>query len=171
MSRYYNNYQSYLGSQRCCNLQRQTIQGPTGPPGTPAIGPIGNTGPTGQTGPAGYLSNINTTTITLNTLPNSTILDSSNNFIASWICQITTDTNVYFSFENFVVNGYYNLYIFNNSLSNSSFTIVNLGTTSIYNNFSSTITILPNKYAVLNILLYSDGTSNYYFINSLGIFS
>ena len=55
MSRYYGNYNQYLGAQRCCDLRGQGPQGPQGPTGPAAIGPIGNTGPAGMgvTGPTG----------------------------------------------------------------------------------------------------------------------
>jgi hypothetical protein len=55
MSRYYGNYNQYLGAQRCCNLNSQGSVGPIGPQGPSSIGPIGNTGPQGisYTGPTG----------------------------------------------------------------------------------------------------------------------
>jgi hypothetical protein len=55
MSRFFNDYNQYLGSQRCCNLNTQGPVGPQGPTGPALIGPRGNTGPTGAsfTGPTG----------------------------------------------------------------------------------------------------------------------
>ena len=55
MSRFFNDYNQYLGSQRCCNLRTQGNPGPQGPPGPSIIGPRGNTGPSGAsfTGPTG----------------------------------------------------------------------------------------------------------------------
>lgn len=56
MSRFFNDYNQYLGSQRCCNLRTQGNQGPQGPTGPAMIGPRGNTGPSGsvgETGPTG----------------------------------------------------------------------------------------------------------------------
>ena len=55
MSRYYPNYQQYLGAQRCCDSRGVGPQGPQGPPGPASIGPpgtgfTGNDGPTGPTG-------------------------------------------------------------------------------------------------------------------------
>ena len=55
MSRYYSNYQQYLGSQRCCDSRGAGPQGPQGPAGPASIGPpgtgfTGNEGPTGPTG-------------------------------------------------------------------------------------------------------------------------
>lgn len=54
MSKYQNNYKTYLGNQKCCNnkLQgAQGIQGLRGPQGS--IGPVGATGETGATGAQG----------------------------------------------------------------------------------------------------------------------
>jgi hypothetical protein len=53
MSRYYSNYYSYLGAQRCCNVKTQCPAGPVGPTGIGAIGPRGYDGPIGYTGPTG----------------------------------------------------------------------------------------------------------------------
>jgi hypothetical protein len=56
MSRFFNDYNQYLGSQRCCNLRTQGNPGPQGPTGSAVIGPRGNTGPSGsvgETGPTG----------------------------------------------------------------------------------------------------------------------
>jgi hypothetical protein len=55
MSRFFNDYNQYLGSQRCCNLRTQGNPGPEGPTGPAIIGPRGNTGPAGEsvTGPTG----------------------------------------------------------------------------------------------------------------------
>lgn len=55
MSRFFNDYNQYLGSQRCCNLRTQGNPGPEGPTGPAMIGPRGNTGPQGEsfTGPTG----------------------------------------------------------------------------------------------------------------------
>lgn len=55
MSRYYSNYQQYLGSQRCCDLRGPGPQGPIGPVGPASIGPPGTgfTGDNGPTGPTG----------------------------------------------------------------------------------------------------------------------
>ncbi len=55
MSRFFNDYNQYLGSQRCCNLKTQGNPGPQGPTGPAMIGPRGNTGPEGAsfTGPTG----------------------------------------------------------------------------------------------------------------------
>jgi hypothetical protein len=55
MSRYFNNYNQYLGSNRCCNLNSQGEQGPIGPTGASMVGPRGLTGWTGAsyTGPTG----------------------------------------------------------------------------------------------------------------------
>jgi hypothetical protein len=50
MSKYYRDYNQYLGSQRCCDLRGQGPIGPQGPAGPAAIGPVGSTGPTGSTG-------------------------------------------------------------------------------------------------------------------------
>lgn len=52
MSRYYSNYNQYLGSQRCCDLRGAGPQGPIGPAGPASIGPPG-TGFTGDIGPTG----------------------------------------------------------------------------------------------------------------------
>lgn len=55
MSRFFTDYNQYLGAQRCCNLNTQGPIGPEGPTGPSIIGPRGNTGPTGAsfTGPTG----------------------------------------------------------------------------------------------------------------------
>lgn len=55
MSRFFTDYNQYLGAQRCCNLNTQGPIGPQGPTGPAIIGPRGNTGPTGAsfTGPTG----------------------------------------------------------------------------------------------------------------------
>ena len=55
MSRYYSNYNQYLGSQRCCDSRGVGPQGPQGPPGPASIGPPGTgfTGSNGATGPTG----------------------------------------------------------------------------------------------------------------------
>jgi len=47
MSKYYGNYNQYLGSQKCCNIERRGPQGMIGPTGPASVGPRGNTGPTG----------------------------------------------------------------------------------------------------------------------------
>jgi hypothetical protein len=52
MSKYYTNYNEYLGSQRCCNLTGIGPMGPQGPQGPASIGPPG-TGYTGEEGPTG----------------------------------------------------------------------------------------------------------------------
>jgi hypothetical protein len=53
MSKYYRDYNQYLGSQRCCDLRGQGPIGPQGPAGPAAIGPVGGTGKQGDTGPTG----------------------------------------------------------------------------------------------------------------------
>jgi hypothetical protein len=48
------NYTQYLGSQRCCNFNKQGPVGPIGPQGSQGpIGPAGVTGGLGSTGPTG----------------------------------------------------------------------------------------------------------------------
>jgi hypothetical protein len=69
MSRYYSNYNQYLGSQRCCEIKSQGPKGPEGPTGPPAIGQrghtgatgIGYTGVTGSTGPTGSIPSLELT--------------------------------------------------------------------------------------------------------------
>jgi hypothetical protein len=53
MSKYYRDYNQYLGSQRCCDLRGQGPIGPQGPAGPAAVGPVGGTGKQGDTGPTG----------------------------------------------------------------------------------------------------------------------
>lgn len=53
MSRYFTNYNQYLGSNRCCNLKSQGPPGPQGPAGESVIGARGFTGWSGSTGPTG----------------------------------------------------------------------------------------------------------------------
>lgn len=57
MSKYYGNYNQYLGAQKCCDLRTQGPTGdigPTGPASIGAMGPTGNDGKTGPTGATGY---------------------------------------------------------------------------------------------------------------------
>lgn len=53
MSKYYRDYNQYLGSQRCCDLRGEGPIGPQGPAGPAAVGPVGGTGKQGDTGPTG----------------------------------------------------------------------------------------------------------------------
>jgi hypothetical protein len=56
MSNYYNNYNQYLNSIRCCNISNQGKVGPQGYSGNSNTGPTGPTGYSGLsiTGPTGY---------------------------------------------------------------------------------------------------------------------
>jgi hypothetical protein len=53
MSKYYRDYNQYLGSQRCCDLRGEGPVGPQGPAGPAGVGPVGGTGKQGDTGPTG----------------------------------------------------------------------------------------------------------------------
>lgn len=119
----YGDYVSNLGSRRCCNVPSKEIPvvGPTGPPGpqgfvgnasTGPTGPIG-VGITGATGPPGGMNNVNQSVTVLTDTSGCIILNASNYFSTSWSLQKDTSTPLYLSFQNFIVNGVYRLYLTN----------------------------------------------------------
>ncbi len=129
--RYIGDYRDYinnLGSRRCCNVTPKEIPvvgptGPGGPQGNVGMGVTGATGSTGPigigcrgpTGPPGGMSNVSSTVQVVSPDTNNCLLLNATGFFsASWSASITSDT-LYLSFNNFVTNGLYRLYINNDS--------------------------------------------------------
>ena len=160
----YTDYVSNLGSRRCCYVSPKEVPvvGPTGPPGPQGFvgntytGPTGPTGPTGlgcrgPTGPPGGLSNINQTVTPITDVSGSIILNASSYFSTSWSCT-SASTTIDVSFQNFIVNGLYRLYLTKTNI--LPLTITSSSST-IYSNVSSItstgVYIIDIKYVGTNV--------------------
>ena len=137
----YSDYISVLGSRRCCNVSSKDIPvvGPTGPPG-----PRGFVGEsyTGPTGPAGVALVVNNSIIELSDNGSGCfVIDASNYFVNSWSIN-TSSTNITLSFQNFIINGIYRIYLTNSNCISS----ISAYCVSMYNNVSSELS--PGKYII-----------------------
>lgn len=186
MSRSYRDYNQYLGSQRCCNLN---VIGPPGPPGStgPAsIGPAGVTGYTGSRGPTGptgrsclgptgppgppgpSLEEIGTTIITetnYDSLSSTLTLPTQPNKISYFKYTFINagDSIGTINFTLFPV-GYQAIIFIDGSvgtIGNACLILSSLNTSNFSTNSSANVQLLTGstRYAILTIL--NDGTNKY----------
>lgn len=139
----YSDYVSNLGSKRCCSVSPKEVPivGPTGPQGPQGF--IGNAS-TGPTGPPGTILAINNRVIELtdsSSNPGCFILNASDYLINSWSINTSLNT-INLSFQNFIINGIYRIYLTNN------INIISISSCCVTLYKNSTSELLPGNYII-----------------------